>query len=234
LFCHKKDSAVAKGKKEKRQAPPPTPPKANLWDQPPEPKTGDAKEETIFAAIGRALSAWEEFEHSMANLFAQFLRVDTDDLPAVRAYGSVISFQGRASMVSAAAEAYFFENPEPTLQSRVEDLLKLAKGLSARRNEIAHGIVRNIQVPGQPIVIPNGPMFRPLVKWGFGLVPSFYSTNKTSLAEGETLLSGIRRQPKYTYTSHELVSFTAKFFTLNSQTIQLGTALYQHGIRPRG
>jgi len=56
----------------KKDRPLPTPKQPKPWDPPPHPKAGDATDETTFAAIGRALSAWENFEISMATLFARF------------------------------------------------------------------------------------------------------------------------------------------------------------------
>jgi len=217
---------MAKYTKENR--PPPTPKQPKLWDPPPEPIQGDKKENDTYAAVGRALSMWEEFEHSFATLFADLLGLHGEAMPVMRAYGAVLTFRGRLEMVEAAREALFFEYPNERLAKRTKDLLEMATGLSARRNEVAHGIVRNIHVQGPGVAIPNGAMYRPLKRWGFGLVPSMYATNKTTLAVGETFLSPTQTKPKYTYTSAEIIGFTGKFATLNANTIEAAQYVRDH------
>jgi hypothetical protein len=75
-----------KDPKPKKQRPPPTPKQPHLWDQPPPPKTGDAKDEITFAAVGRSLSAWERLEAALSQVFAGFLGARGNNLPAMRAY----------------------------------------------------------------------------------------------------------------------------------------------------
>jgi hypothetical protein len=60
--------------------------------------------------------------------------------PAMRAYGSVISFQGRASMLEEAAAGYFHTRPNEEFQSRFRKILSTeCRQFSGRRNDIAHG-----------------------------------------------------------------------------------------------
>ena len=79
------------------------------------------------------------------SLFATL--VGSRSYAAIRAYGSVIAFRGRSEMVKAAASAYFHENPNRLSQKRLSDLLNLAGRYSARRNEIAHGLLTNTHTP---------------------------------------------------------------------------------------
>ena len=215
----------------KKEPPPPTPKQAQPWDMPPYPKYGDGKDEITFVAIGRALTAWENFEIEMSDLFAKFLGVRSDPLPASRAYGSVLTFRGRADMVQAAADAYFFTTPEPTIAAEVSEVLKQARGFSARRNEIAHGIVRQIQVPSRVIFNPKGGGFQTMKNWGFAVVASDYATNKTKLAPGQTLLHGPQHKPTYTYTSVEIDFFARWFATIGATTTRAAHRVFNHSVR---
>lgn len=93
---------------------------ANPWDVQPLAGPGDQREETLYAAVGRALSRWEELEEDLADLFAGFVgskeRVHDSNNPACRAYGSIPNFNSRADMLSAAADAFFENFGRPDVQ----------------------------------------------------------------------------------------------------------------------
>jgi len=42
----------------------------NPWDIPPFPTSGDMKEDTVYASVGRALSSWELFECRLSRIFS--------------------------------------------------------------------------------------------------------------------------------------------------------------------
>jgi hypothetical protein len=132
-------SSMAKYPKELR--PPPTPKRKHPWDVPPFPDKGDPKPDMTYAAVGRALSQWEKFEGELSELFAVFAGGVPTSLPAVRAYGSIQTFRGRADMIEAAAEGFFVVFPNDDLAGRIGKLLERARNYSPRRNEIAHGVV---------------------------------------------------------------------------------------------
>src|ERR1700694_302193 len=81
------------------------------WDIRPLSPSGDPDSKELFAAIGQALSEWENVESSLAELFAVLVssRTKSPSLwsPAIQAYGSVIAFKSRCAMLRAAADAYF-------------------------------------------------------------------------------------------------------------------------------
>jgi len=131
------------GKKRVRKPPPPpTPKQKKPWDVPPTPKTGDADPDTTYAAVGRALSQWELFEGNFSQLFAIFIgHAPSAILTAVRAYGTIQTFRGRADMVEGAAELFFLLYSNDDLRNRIADLIKIARNYAGRRNEIAHGVV---------------------------------------------------------------------------------------------
>ena len=160
----------------KKPRPAPTPKQPKGWDPPAPPKRGDRSDDITFIAIGCAITAWEHFEKSMASLFAKFLGLKGNQLPAKRAYGSILTFRSRSYMVQAAAEASFFTNPEARLQKEVSGLIKAAREFAPRRNEIAHGIVRRRPVPEGFITAHSGRVVQRLRTRGFAVMPSDYST----------------------------------------------------------
>src|SRR5260221_14594172 len=90
------------------------------WDVPLAPANGDSHGDDITRAVGRALTSWEYVEEELAKIFAILVNTDISDLeraPAFRAYGSVPTARGRPDMLDAAAEANFYNNPNPQLQS---------------------------------------------------------------------------------------------------------------------
>jgi hypothetical protein len=95
-------------------------------------------------------------EERLSELFAFFVgAVDGNSFdaaePAIRAYGSVVSFGGRADMIAAAAEAYFHARPTTPLSAEVKKMLDgPCRGFASRRNEIAHGRVVTRMESGKP------------------------------------------------------------------------------------
>ena len=73
------------------------------WDIPPTLASGDAGENGMYLAVGRALTAWEYVEEAFADIFATFVGAhesrEPEVVPAFRAYGSVITSRGRADML---------------------------------------------------------------------------------------------------------------------------------------
>jgi hypothetical protein len=94
----------------------------NAWDIRDAADRGDFDDKVPFESIGRALTEWENVENSCAELFAAFV-LDNPyrnslQAPAIRAYGSVISFKGRCDMLRAAATSYFHAHEEKRPASR--------------------------------------------------------------------------------------------------------------------
>lgn len=227
--------SVPRATLKKKRAPPPspTPKQPKPWDSPPYPEVGDETDKITFAAVGEALSTWEHFETSMAHLFAKFLGITGNQLPATRAYGSVLTFRGRAEMVKAAAEAYFFATPDEDLQKDVTAVLTAANSFSHRRNEIAHGVVRCISMHDKYISNPAGGTSQTLKTWGWAVVPSDYSTQKTELIPPKNALAGAGKRPKYTYTSNEIAIFIQGFRGLAEDTQAIAHRVLIHSLPRR-
>ena len=141
---------------------------SNPWDIPPHPINGDADENATYASIGRALSQWEIFELHLSWLFRSIINVKGWPIPAERAYGSIATSRGRISMLQEAAKAFAFGYKADGIQKDIKKLLDRATNYSARRNEIAHGIVREYKHAVYHDGHGNG----------FVLAPPVYSTSK--------------------------------------------------------
>jgi len=183
----------------------------NPWDvrEPPSP-LGDPDERALFDAVGRALTAWETVEIECAKLFAVFVatrRKYTYHDAAVRAYGAIIGTVNRRNMLEFAAESFFSgrQIKRASFQKRSTDLINEYKDFSARRNEIAHGLVRRIFIKrkdGSPRLV------------GMYLIPSFYNPKK--FKKGELT---------YAYVSGDLVYYRQEFDKLQAKLEALIKAL---------
>jgi hypothetical protein len=177
---------------------------ASPWDIPPPPATGDTSEDTTFAAVGRALTRWEEFEVMFASLFSTLVGTDDNTAAAIRAYGSVITFRGRAEMVRAAGEVHFRLFPNDALAKAFNTFVnQLTNNASPRRNEIAHGIVRPY------VSVVDGKAMRK-----FCLFPPYYAANKNQIERIEMRDGGFQitwHTAKYVYSSVEINNFAKSF-----------------------
>jgi hypothetical protein len=209
--------------KSKKSTPPPTPKAPKPWDVPPYPLKGDAVAETTYAAVGRALSAWEVFERVLSHIFAGLVSDRDDDLPALRAYGSIVTFRGRTEMIRAAAEAYFAAYPNPGGHTLLKKLLDDALEFSGRRNEIAHGFVNGWR-----------PEQAPKSDHGFVLMPFHYSPRKSKFDTSEILMQSSPRRPvlrqAYIYSSKEIDAFRVQFESLarHAQNLSIGIRVLRH------
>lgn len=198
------------------------PPEIKPWDIPPLPNEGDEKDATTFEAAGRALSAWEAFELELSRTFGALIGANRGLLPAIRAYGSVLTFRGRVDMVKAAAEVFFLVHQnEAKLKTELRELLKLAMLYSPRRNEIAHGIVLRYA------------QFLFADSRGYCLGPAAYATSKqelSALAEGQI----IQHSPRYCYTASEINAFRDRFYDdLMKPTRRLVDQIFRKHPNPR-
>lgn len=147
---------------------------------PPEIGGGATSAEAIYIEIGRALTTWEELEEHLAEAFALMAgrpshEATTNTSPAMRAYGTVVTFRGRKDMILAASEAYFMQR-KSGLQAELKSFVNRCANFASRRNDIAHGVIKNIEliadIPGLPGGIPDNTWY---------LVPPNYNSNKIRL-----------------------------------------------------
>ena len=166
------------------------------WEVKPPSDDGDREIDVLYAAVGRALSRWEELEEDLADLFSGLVGstagVHDFSNPACRAYGSIPNFNTRADMLSAAAAAFFENVDRPHLESSYNELIKLCRRFAARRNDIAHGTTWMTDV-------------------GNFLVPPYYNIRKYA---GDN-------NPAYRYSSKEIYYYEKMFADLISRVRQL-------------
>jgi hypothetical protein len=168
-------------------------PEPKAWDRRPWPDSGDPDPQITFAAVGEALSHWEHLEGVVASLFASFVSDHGDNVPAKRAYVAVRTFEGRAEMLRASAEAFFAAFPDKDVQDTYEKFLRSIKEFSPRRNDIAHGVVAEFhrKIVSDLVYVPNY----------FALYPTIASFKQRSI-------DGI---PSYCTGSAEIIYFSNKF-----------------------
>lgn len=203
----------------------PTPPQSNPWDVASPPAEGDAEKDTLFAAVGSALSAWEGLEGRLSLIFGTLVSPNQVDLAAQRAYGSLLTFRGRGDMIDAAATAVFFLSPNDTLQKALSDLVKEIGKFAARRNEIAHGKIKDYSRPAGMFLIMAGQHTR---RAGHVLEPTMYATKKTKLKLGRVLIETAHHEPTYIYSSVEIMAFQKHFERLTGQAQNVHLKLWRH------
>jgi hypothetical protein len=167
----------------------------NPWDQLPAPQKGDDSEDITFCSIGRALTRWETLDIYLAILFSYLVGIFTPS--AIRAYGSLGTFSGKLAMIREAGKAFItLENAEH-IQTDFDKLMNLSEKYSARRNEIAHGIV---------ISYSQEMFFHQQDKEGFVLVPNYHNAKKQTLVINQ--MAGV---PKFVYSSKEIDHYKDRF-----------------------
>jgi hypothetical protein len=105
------------------------------------PAQGDEDDDATYAGIGRVISRWEEVEALLAHLYSCFL-LDPDLASLVREYGNPRIFSDRMIQLQNGAERYFVRHPNQQMEASFQMLSRRIVGFSARRNDIAHCVVR--------------------------------------------------------------------------------------------
>lgn len=187
------------------------------WDRPPgslaSNRTGDRTAEPIYAALGRALSAWEGVNAAANSLFHALL----SHLPAAdrdtstKAFDSKHRVHDRAQILRVAGEEFvaadFREKREEVarFKARHRKLLGLYVEWAARRNDIAHGYVTAAQSPDysrddQPIVTV------------YALLPSHARADRW-----------YHEEPEWNYLAAEIEEFALRFGFLDDELEKLAT-----------
>lgn len=183
------------------------------WSVRPKRAEGDAAPDALYATVGRALSAWGNFETHLAVLFGVFMSSGAGLEMAARAFGSVRTFEGRLSMLEAAGEAFFSKNGTTDIQVPFESLCKGAwRHFGSRRNEITHGVV---QLYG-PALDRTGAQ---VGRWY--LVPAFIDFQKWKL----------RKPPAYCYVAADIEHYVAEFGSLSGPVSAMMTKLAEHKLK---
>jgi hypothetical protein len=174
------------------------------WELPRQP-SGDADQAPLFMAVGKALSQWEELGTELSQLFAAL--VASESAAAMRAYGTVASAQGRYDLLDSAAEVYFSERDQDVYE-RYKHLPKSLRYASPRRNDIAHGVVREYASPD----VAGG---------GSCLVSPDYNSRRTKAFidfSTDSLDPFDFARHRYAYTSAQLTELRERFAVLTPET----------------
>jgi hypothetical protein len=146
----------------------------NPWDITPFSGHGDKFPNTTYEAVGRALSAWEELEVNLSHLFGVFSGKDPLSTETYASYGEERIFVQRADMLERLASSYFIIKPNQNLEGDFCHLICDTRCFSARRNDIAHGVVRPIQTYPATLIPVENPSddseFRIEYEWVLGPV----------------------------------------------------------------
>jgi hypothetical protein len=192
---------------------------AQPWDPPPSPKRGNRSRRVLFEAIGRALATWEEVETMLAHLYAALGGHSMFDAVANNAYGSELNFRNRLSTLREIGCRHFQKHSDQALEGDLAWIIRHAEGYSQRRNDVAHGVVRFIDMVSDPrktLLGSNG-------EWC--LVPPHFRETKFTASN----------MPKYVLTSREINRLPEPFWQITRRTFHLARAveLPQHALRRR-
>ncbi|MGJ4927480.1 hypothetical protein ACQR1K_10065 [Bradyrhizobium sp. HKCCYLRH3095] len=171
---------------------------------------GNSSETEIFTSVGKALSHWEMVESAVASLFTMITlgNYSAPTTPVLRAYSAIVGSRNRMQMVRAALQSWLLSWPDCPLGPNAIDQLNLCGNWSARRNDVAHGMVD---------MTPDDR------RWY--LFPSLYATKGRKLAanpvEGKPLLF----RPEYRYNAEIIDGFSQEFLGLYNQMNLITSAM---------
>lgn len=178
-----------------------------MWDVPPKPEHGDNLAETTFAAVGKALSAWERLELELVVVYAAILQITPPEATRKSDYKNAVRFVERLKVVEESWNNYIIAKHNQAIESHFLNLIKDINGLSQRRNDIAHGIVV--------------PLWSENSSEEFVLLPAMYRDKRFSEI-GE---------PDFVYSSIEMERFQSIFDRCTIRCTQIRQFLYE-GIMP--
>jgi hypothetical protein len=198
------------------------------WDRRETRPTGDDDPDALYLAVGKAMSAWNKVELSLAYLFGVFVNAHGGMEVAARAFGAVATTSGKLDMLKAAAEVFIGREeadgkpsiaseaaPDKTIINLKADLKlhidTVWKGFGERRNDIAHGAVL-AHGPASDIRAMKG-------RWY--LVPSHIDPKKWER----------RGDPKFCYTAADVDFYVEQFNSLTGPIIKLTTSVSEYRAR---
>jgi hypothetical protein len=104
------------------------------------PTKGDDSEETIYAAVGYALTYWERLEVELCRLYAAFNGFERAATEAIRGYSDGRIFRDRAKALRDSAARWYRTHCCQQTEADFDALADRAIEMSDRRNEIAHTV----------------------------------------------------------------------------------------------
>lgn len=114
------------------------------WEFPPSlPDRGDDSPDAVFLGVGKVMSGWETIEFELSRLYSVF--AGDPDGDAMREYGKPTIARLRLEGLSKAANSFFVKRPSQEREGRFLSIVKHLGHFASRRNEVAHGIVFDVQ-----------------------------------------------------------------------------------------
>lgn len=104
---------------------------------------GDSDYNDTLRGVGLVLHEWTLVEIALSHLQA-ILSGNPRDGAAIQAYGMGRVFSSRLEGFKQVARTYFIQNCDQHREAELDGLVLQASGFSTRRNEVAHGALRDI------------------------------------------------------------------------------------------
>lgn len=109
------------------------------------PLIGDVAPDSVYRAVGVALSCWEGIEVAFADLYS-ILRRRPFELATIQSFGDEsATFVKRLGRLEQAADRYFARYCNQEDEGALHALCAGARNLARERHQIAHGMVQRIQ-----------------------------------------------------------------------------------------
>lgn len=173
---------------------------SNPWDPPRLPRRGDSDRSRTYTGVGMVTSAWESIEFTLSRLYSIFIN-HNDELAALREYGDGAIFRSRLGTLTNAAEAFFVTHSDQKIEAEFDEIVSHAIGFSERRNDVAHGMVFEINtIPYYQEFLD--PKFHDQTQWA--VIPPFHTLNRHEA----------RGIPAHAYTSQTLNGLVGKLLRL--------------------
>jgi hypothetical protein len=189
-----------------------------FWDRPSRLTEGDETADTIFLAVGKALTAWETSEMMFALLFS--VLIETKTPAASRVYGGLVSATAKRDALQSAGEIFFKQPKMPSeLGVFFADLLKNYQAAASLRNDIAHGMTlqTNTEAHGCTgfFLIPTPTNSRKVIFDPSSFLPASQATSESLVAEWtKSHANGFVKRSRYVYTSKQVAQIGLKFNAL--------------------
>lgn len=174
---------------------------------------GDESVDTIYHAVGYALSQWETLENNIFNLYIIFCEVNNvTSIQAIRrSFGTFDSSSGRRKAIIEAAKVYFNEDVyQKGAAQPYREFFARHISASDLRNDIAHGVAYGFTVDSE--------------EKGNFLFPTQYNTGRnnnswSTVYDGSDAFSS----EKYRYNSKTIYEIARKFGELTEFSFRLMT-----------
>ncbi len=177
---------------------------SNPWDRPPIPKRGDEDEKTTFSCVGRIMTNWEAVEFEFSRLYTWF-GGSLDDQTLMNEYGKGTIFRNRIEILKIKADEFFVKSPNQNRECEFHSLTIQAEGYAGRRNDIAHGMLFQID---QLTYFRDRIKANLLKRTHYAIIPPLHAFRATS-ADGF---------PSYAYTSREMLHLVQRLWALQQST----------------